>query len=723
MKTSNQRKDNFNKEINTLPYECFRLHEQYMEQKGFSSCIPEWWAMYEGKQLPDDYSDDLPRAMENICSWVVDSKHATILGTTTTLNFTCFDKTISTDALKKFDEYQQKAIKMEAFKDKVVLDSLVGASGFLYHYWNENANFIRGKSKGSLCLDTIQFEDFFCSNPRLDNLQKQKYVGFRRREEVKAVRELIDKNIENYEEIISNIVPDDYLEKRSKYDNDITALNSGLVTTYTRFFRIDGEVYWERSTKSVNLVNPTALNPDITEKELKNKLKKKRNDDGYEYSPDDMEIYEIDPEIPSFQDNELEKSNSKEYADEKEKMSLYPICILSLKPRRNCLYGRSEIEDVEDNQRIINFNIAMIAKEVQDTAWATIIMKDGAANGQTWTGSPGGVFIDYTPGNSFGIKRLEGNQLNSGVMQYVINLIDITKMITGTNELVSSESGLKDVTAYALQILEEQRNKKIEILQNRYWRFLVECAEIRLQFYKHYYPESYYLINLTDAEYQEEKQIYDDFLKHPEQIINFDNRNITKGEAAQIKGEPLRYQRKSVNPKEEWKGHIFDIVCESGKGTKYSEIIDADLINTLFLNGGYDKMTTDAFEMWLTLNPLLSESRKVDIKILLEKQKASENSQLKQMNAQLEQMLQTALSRVKQLEAIYKQQGLYAKGLEENFARSMNAAKEQVDIRERELNEIRKSMNTQPNTNNSSQNSNRQTITKMPSVEEMIRNG
>lgn len=663
----------------SLDFECWKRHKAYMDKKGYTDCIPEWWAMYEGRQNPLDMDEDLPRATENICSWVVDSQHATILGTTVSLNFTCFDKDISTDALKKFDEYQQKSMKMDMYKDKVVLDSSVGSAGFLYHYWSDNQTAMKANKKGSLCLDTIAIEDFFCSNPRIDSIQKQKYCGFRKREEVKAVRASVSKKMKDYEKIIESIVPDDYETNKSDYPDDVS-IECGLVTVITRFRRIDGEVYWTRSTEHVQLCEPIPLNPDLTEKKLVVKNKDEKNG----YAPDSEETYEIDPQVDSFQDEELEEETDESYAKSKDKMSLYPIGLLVLTPRRGCLYGRSQIEGVADNQKMINFMISMIGKEIQDTAWATIIMKEGAANGQVWTGKPGGMFIDYTPGKDFGIKRLEGNNINSQVMNYVTSLIDITKMLTGTNELVSASSNLKDVTAYALQILEEQRNKKIEILQNRYWRFLIDCAEIRLQFYKHYYPETDYLYELTDAEFAQETEAYNEMLAHPDEQLTVDGQPMTQGEFASRKGKPSKVQRRVMKPKEDLLGHSFDIVCEAGKGSKYSEIIDMDLINNLFLNGGYEKMSADAFEMWLNLNSFMSESKKADIKVLLQKQKNSELAQAKQANAELQQMLRTALSRVKMLEGQNADAMKFIDAQTKGFNEKMNAANRIVQLRDKE---------------------------------------
>lgn len=696
------------RKISSFNYECFMRHQAYMDKKGYTACIPEWWAFYEGRQTPAGYSEDLPRATENISAWVVDSQHATLLGTTVTLNFTCFDKNLSTDGLKKFDEYVQKAIGMEEKKDDIVLDAEVSSVGILYQYWSDDILTFRGNNKGSLGLDTIALEDFYCSNPRLRDLQRQKYVGFRHRAEVKAVRATISKDLPNYEEVVKSIVPDDYLESQDRYDDNDDAFESGAVTLYTRFFRVDGEVYWTRSTKYAQLCEPIPLNPDITYK----KLKLKAEYDELGYAPDDEEIYELDPEVPNFQDEQLEKASDSTHAAEKDKMMLYPISLLVLRRRRNCLYGRSAIEDVYDNQKLVNFMTAMVAKEIQDTAWSTVIMKEGAANGQTWTGQPGGIFVDYTPGNSFGIKRLEGNQLNAQVMNYVSTIIDITKMITGTNELVDNSSNLKDVTAYALQILEEQRNKKIEALQNRFWRFLVDAAKIRLQFYKHYYPESYYMYDLTDAELQDEQQLYEQALKSDEMVQLDDGSMMSAKEMAQIKGEPTKTQRKKIDPHKELLGHYFDIVCEPGKGTKYSEIIDTDLINNLFLNGGYEKMSADSFEMWLNLNPLMSESKKSDIRVLIQKQRQSENAQLRSQLEELQGMLKMSLTRVKQLENVVQQKTEASAAMESSFKNSLGAAKEMVANRDEVIRNLQGA---------SKQSSSSQSSSRLPSAAEMAK--
>ncbi len=676
-------------ELESQDYKCWLRHKEYMDKKGYTLCVPEWWNYYEGRQISASYDKDLPRATENICAWVVDSQHATIIGTDVSLSFTCVDSDISTDKLKKWDEYVQKSIDEAGFNDKTVLDALVSSVGIKYYYYSDQVSITKGYLEGSMCEGTIDFEDYFSSNPRCDDAQKLKYQGFRKRLEVKAVRDMVDKRLKGYQEIVDSIVPDDFTNDLYNSDDDIEA---GLVTVYTRFFRVNGEVYWTRSTQHYLICGPVAMNPDLNEQ-----LEKRKSSYEGGYNPDDEEIYDLDPEMTASQDESLKGESNESYLNKKDKFSLYPIELLTLKPRKKCLYGRSQIEELMDNQNIINFMVAMTAKEIQDTAWSTVIMKANAANGQTWTGKPGGMFIDYTPGNTFGIKRLEGNQLNSQVMNYVSSLIDITKMLTGTNELVSATSNLKDVTAYALQILEEQRNKKIEILQSRYWRFLIRCAMIRLQFYKHYYPETHYMYELSDAEFAEEQESYNKLLDKPDEAFNPVLANslglpqgITNGQVASSKGAPSKVQRRTMDPKKEILGHFFELNCEAGKGSKYSEIIDMDLINNLFLNGGYEKMSPEAFEMWLALNSFMSESKKADIKILIEKQKQSQIAQLQGEITQYQEMLKVALGRVKMLEANNKQLGNYVGEVEKGFNERMNAANQALNYKDKQIQELMK---------------------------------
>ena len=119
-------------------------------------------------------------------------------------------------------------------------------------------------------------------------------------------------------------------------------------------------------------------------------------------------------------------------------------------------------------------------------------------------------------------------------------------------------------------------------------------------------------------------------------------------------------------------------------------------------------MSADSFEMWLNLNPLMSESKKADIRVLIQKQRESETAQLKGQLQEMGGMLQMALTRVKQLETVVKQKDASAISMEKSFKDSLSAAKEMVANRD----EIIKQLQGQKGGSGSS----------LPSAEEMAQN-
>jgi len=123
------------------------------------------------------------------------------------------------------------------------------------------------------CLypSSIDVLDFAVSNPRLKatQFQKQKWVMVRKREEVKAVRAMVkDKKLHP-------LIQPDNIDVGEWDDTQPEITDSGMVTVYIRFFRIDGEVYFTKETKNVVLCQPTPLNPYVVY-EMKNKPKKKK---------------------------------------------------------------------------------------------------------------------------------------------------------------------------------------------------------------------------------------------------------------------------------------------------------------------------------------------------------------------------------------------------------------------------------------------------------------
>lgn len=646
----------------TLNYTLWRDHESYMQTKGLSSAIPVWWKFFEGDQWGQitDNTRNIPRPVYNLVEMIVDNKRSNITGAPVAFSFSTSLDEKSTDKITKFDKFVSKKIDQAELDRQATLDALVAGTSIYYYYWDEHAIGPKGTQEGSLAGEIIDVLDFAVSNPRLKStqFQKQKWVMVRKREEVKSVRAAV-KNKK-----LHPLIQPDNIDVGEWDDTQPEINDSGLVTVYTRFFRIDGEVYFTKETKSVVLCEATPLNPYITmemAKKAKKKNNKKESDEGLAYGKDSMEKYELDGQSLGSQDSYLEAISDEEYVSRHSKASLYPFVVDVLTPRKNSLYGRSEPEALIPNQKVINLMLAMIAYDTQQQAWSKIVTKDGALRGQTINNEPGQLIVDYTPGNAFGIQRLQGNPISTGVMQFITSLIETTRTMRNASEIFTGDLVSRDLSGTAIAQIQAQAQKPIDDMQKRQWRAQKDCAAVRLQFYKLYYDNQEFSYERSNAELEEQKMAYDQF--------------ISMGNSPEEYPKPTKDVAMVFNG-EDYLNMAFDIAIEAGQGTRFSEIMAADTLNTLFLNGGIQNMSPDVLEQYMTLMPEAFMPFKADLRVIIKKQQISENAKLKQALQQMQQFATQTLDYAKTLEIKLKSGTKYTEGLEKEFNQKIGTANE-----------------------------------------------
>ena len=653
----------------TLNFTLWRDHESYMQTKGLFSAIPQWWKFFEGDQWGQitENTRNIPRPVYNLIEMIVDNKRSNITGSPVAFSFSTSLDEKSTDKLVKFDKYIMRKVDQAELDRQATLDSLVAGTGIYYYFWNEYALGPKGTQEGALDAEIIDVLDFAVSNPKLKatNFQKQKWVMVRKREEVKSIRDMVvDKSLHKY------IIPD-HIDS-GEYELNEEVINSGLVTVYIRFFRIDGEVYFTKETKSVVLCEPTPLNPYVTEK-----LKKRKEDNTSElkYQGDAHEKYEIDGQIPSIHNLENEEAYSvnedeqdefseDEYQERLGKFSLFPFVVDVLTPRKNSMYGRSEPEALIPNQKVINLMLAMIAYDTQQQAWSKVIAKDGALRGQTINNEPGQLIIDYTPGNQMGIQRMQGNPISTGVMGFISSLIETTRTMRNASEIFTGDLVSRDLSGTAIAQIQAQAQKPIDDMQKRQWRAQKDCAAIRLQFYKLYYDNQEFTYERSSAELEEQKMAYGQLMQMP---------NYTSDQYP----APTKEVKMMFNGKQ-YMNAAFDIAIEAGQGTRFSEIMAADTLNTLFLNGGIQNMSPDVLEQYMTLMPDAFMPFKADLRVIIKKQQMSENSQLKQQLQQMQMLVQQSLDYAKGLEVKLGMSNEYANNLQKEFGNKIKMANEVI---------------------------------------------
>jgi hypothetical protein len=653
----------------TINYTLWRDHESYMQTKGLAAAIPVWWKFFEGDQWGQitENTKNIPRPVYNLVEMIIDNKRSNVTGTPVAFNFATSLDEKSTEKVTKFDKFVTKKIDQQELDRQATLDSLVAGTSVYYYYWNEHAIGPKGTQEGALDAEIIDVLDFAVSNPRLKatQFQKQKWVMVRKREEVKTIRAMVkDKKLHQY------ITPDN-IDSGEYDDPQPEIIDSGMVTVYTRFFRIDGEVYFTKETKSVKICDATPLNPYLVYEMKKGPKVKDKEDEankGLAYGKDNMEKYDIDGQIPGIQDSYLEKETEEEYKSRLSKASLYPFVVNVLTPRKNCLYGRSEPESLMPNQKVINLMLAMIAYDTQQQAWSKIITKDGALRGQVINNEPGQMIVDYTPGNTFGIQRLQGNPISGGVMEFIGSLIETTRTMRNASEIFTGDLVSRDLSGTAIAQIQAQAQKPIDDMQKRQWRAQKDCAAIRLQFYKLYYDNQEFTYERSNAEVEEQKMAYKQFTD-----MNANNPNFNQEEYP----EPTKEEKMIFNGSD-YENLAFDIGIEAGVGTRFSEIMAADTLNTLFLNGGIQNMSPDVLEQYMTLMPESFMPFKADLRVIIKKQQMTENAQLKQSMQQMQGAMKQLTDYAKALEIQLNTRKKYTENLESEFNNKISAANEVI---------------------------------------------
>lgn len=422
---------------------------------------------FEGRQWPQatERTKNMPRPVVNLIEMIVIGKKANILSSkiATIYKPLIYDQeqaNIATEgatAFTNFAEHISKEIKQEDLDEKAILDGLVKGP-YIYHYfWDKEKKTGMAKFNGGLNGQVIDCLSVVFANPKQTDEQKQKWIIIQSRENVKTLQELAKKNGITRTEI-DLIQADDDSEKN--YNAEEQA-GEEYATVLTRYFRKNGEVYYTKSTRNMMVQEETPLTPDAS------KVKLKVDDEGK--TNEDNEQVDIDkPELSNF------------------KITLYPIVIEQYKEREKSIYGRGEVEPLITTQKSVNFDLAMMQMAGQNMGFPKIKVRPRALQGKQITNAPGEILTDYSP-NFDGIQYMNPPAFSSMPMNVADKMIELTRMVTGSTEVVNGEVLGKNMSGSAIVALQTQAKKPIEDMQKRFWRAHEKIARIWEQFFKAYY--------------------------------------------------------------------------------------------------------------------------------------------------------------------------------------------------------------------------------------------
>lgn len=447
----------------------------FRKKTGIEDNVRLWRDFYEGRQWGEwnKTEEDKPRPQFNFCEMVTDNKVSGILSTPLRVVFTSNGKNDLSNKLNDFNEFIEKEIDLDKYCEDAVSNGAVEGLSIAYMYWDADAIGVRGEYKGGVRIECVELDKLGFHNPSETDIQKQKWIIIQSRVELETAKKMCKDKRQ-----IEFITPDDEFVKDEEQDN------SELVTVLTKFYRIDGEVYFDRCTKSVELVVKQPLNPKKNLRSIKNS--------------------KIDGAESKLQEDAETQVKSKEY-----KASLYPIAVYNYKRRKNNIYGRGEVEPIFRNNRVVNWNTAMMALSVESQAWGTLVERaDASPAGQEITNDPRQVLIDKSKvGN--GYYMLNKQPFSPQAMQLNNDILELTRTTTGSTEVMNGEVMGANQSGTSIALLQQQAQKPIDRLAKRYRAFRKDIAKILLQFYVLYYSNKVFVrTKEIDGKTQEVEDVF-----------------------------------------------------------------------------------------------------------------------------------------------------------------------------------------------------------------------
>ena len=662
--------------------------QAFKEKSKLAEITEEARRFYYGKQFDDDNEDNMIRVPMNFCAMCATIKASKIVGTERYITFTADNVDYDCHGLQRFDEYNVHKLNEKTKEYQACIDGYVDGTAIAGYRWDKDDTTYKGIYKGGLVSENNDILKFAVANKSINNIQNQKWVMYWKDEDVDAVRDMVERKDKKLKKWVRNqVVPDNYT------GIDKEDVNHGLVTLFTRYFRIEGEVCFMCSTREVDLFEyPHFMNPRVN-KSIKEKLIKIVDDykkdatDDEEPNFDKVKDLKIDYEDMLSQIAEAEIITDEAYKKDKEKFYLYPFARFVPDEMKDSFYGHGDIADMIGVQKGYNFAISMVLKCLENNAYNKIIVKEGALEGQEITNEPGQVIVDHTRmQNGYGIKFAESQPMPNGVIEFARQLFEQTRLIYGFNDVMNGDVSNQDISGYAVQQMIKQANSAIEQQQQLFWQFCKEKAEIRLMFYKFYVDKAKYTYELADYEVEDRENKRKMLLNRQKQLQAQGKKlEIDNGEEPLDLTKPTRKVQVREFAGEEIYGTSFDINIDVMQGLADSKLAEAQMWDTLIMNGNIQNIEPEMLELYLEANPTVSQRSKATLKAIVEKQKKSENYQLKQKLQEALQYLQKVLQYSKELEAQSGYKTNFINNLEKEFVAKIGTANKVITAQNQAL--------------------------------------
>jgi len=319
--------------------------------------------------------------------------------------------------------------RMNALIHKALLDAAITGDGIFYCWWDPDRR--DGQLfHGDIRTDTVDNTSLFVADVNSSDLQSQDYIILSGRATVKSLQNEA-RAAGCSERAIASIKPDGDSDE-SAGDLASAELSGAEKATYLlRFFRENGEVVFEKSTRGCLI---------------------RRVRTG---------------------------------------LSLYPVAYFHWYDRNSCFHGSAPVSDMVANQKYVNTAYAMAMKHMSDTAFSKVVYDKSRI--PEWSNGVGEAIAAMGGGCvSDAISVVGVGQMQEGYLDLISNVIETTRGLMGATEAALGDAAAHNTSA--ILALQEASAVGLAHVRAAFLRCVGELADIWADILCTYYaPERHIL--------------------------------------------------------------------------------------------------------------------------------------------------------------------------------------------------------------------------------------
>ncbi len=408
----------------TRAWQAYEAGKEYKQNIGLYETVRRNERFYRGDQWYDSQTE-LPRPVFNLVRRITDYLVCSVIPGDISIHYTD-DKlpflqspemrkrvTHGLEILDRNAAYRWQRDEMQAMMHQALLNAAISGDGIFYCWWDDSER--DGQLyHGDVHTELIGNANLFVADVNRADLQSQEYILLSGRASVSSLRrEAIAAGVDPAQ--VEKILPDNNDEPTTSERSKIELSGNEKATYLLHFFRENGEVIFEKSTR------------DCVIKRVSTGLR------------------------------------------------LYPVAYFNWSPAKGSFHGSAPVSDMIANQRYVNTAYSMVMKHMYDTAFSKVIYDKSRI--PEWSNTVGEAIAAVGGGNVSDAATVLGvGKLQDGYLDLIGNVIENTKMMMGATDAALGDAEANNTSA--LMLLQQASKQSLRQVESAFCRCIGELASI-----------------------------------------------------------------------------------------------------------------------------------------------------------------------------------------------------------------------------------------------------